>query len=228
MSVFSSMGRPVCSAPDIYVTAIDINSSCDYGSREKGGTLTRPYDMTNRSRAMSVTTERIVASTEALLASRPIGEVTLQAISRDSGVAVQTVLRHMGSRDGCMRAVAERVEVRVRRHREASVPGDVPSAIAGLMAHYEADGRLMLNLLAQEAADRFAADAAERGRAYHRSWVDRCFGPLLMDRTDDALDALVAATDLYVWKLLRLDLGRSVARAEAVLTRLVRAAVEGT
>jgi AcrR family transcriptional regulator len=182
--------------------------------------------MTNRSRAMSVTTERIVASTEALLASRPIDEVTLQAISRDSGVAVQTVLRHMGSRDGCMRAVAERVEGRVRRHREASVPGDVPGAIAGLMAQFEADGRLMLSLLAQESTGGFAAEAAERGRAYHRSWVDRCFGPLLVERTDDALDALVAATDVYVWKLLRLDLDRPVPRAEAVMTRLVRAVVE--
>jgi hypothetical protein len=36
----------------------------------------------------------------------------------------------------------------------------------------------------------------------------------------------VAATDLYVWKLLRLDLGRSVASTEAVIARLVRATLE--
>jgi AcrR family transcriptional regulator len=188
--------------------------------------MTRTYDMTNRSRSASRTTEHILAATEQLLASRPIDEVTLLAIAAGSGVTVQTVLRHMGSRDGCFRAVAERVQQRVQHQREAAAPGDVPGAIAALMAHYEAEGSLVLNLLAQESRDAFAADAASRGRTYHRAWVDRCLGPRAPDRTDPTLDALVAATDLYVWKLLRLDLGRSAERTHAVVTRLVTAVLE--
>lgn len=188
--------------------------------------MTRTYDMTNRARSTSLTTERIVSATENLLASSPIDDVTLLAIARDSGVTVQTVLRHMGSRDGCVRAVGERVQQRVQRQREASTPGDVSGAIAGLVAHYEADGRLVLNLLAQETRDGFAAEAVGRGREYHRAWVERCLGPLLREQNDQTLDALVAATDLYVWKLLRLDLGRSAAECEAVITRLVHAVLE--
>lgn len=188
--------------------------------------MTRPYDMTNRSRSASQTRERIVSATENLLASSPVEEVTLLAIADGAGVTVQTVLRHLGSRDGCFRAVRERVERRVQQQRESSAPGDVAAAIAGLMAHYEADGRLVLNLLSQESLDGFAAEAARSGRNYHRAWVDRCLGPRLGRRDEATLDALVAATDLYVWKLLRLDLGRSAPQTEAVVTGLVHAILE--
>ena len=189
--------------------------------------MARTYDMTRRSRLAGQTAERITATTEQLLAARPISEITLQDIAAGSGVTVQTVLRHMGSREGCFHAAGRRIARRVREQREASRPGDVAAAIADLTAHYEAEGRLVLNLLAQEAgADPLAAQAAESGRVYHRAWVERCFGPML-DRPDPtAVDALVAATDLYVWKLLRLDLGRSPEATRAVITRMVDALLE--
>lgn len=189
--------------------------------------MTRAYDMTKRSRRASKTAERIVDATERLLAERPIGDLTLQAIADDAGVTVQTVLRHMDSRDGCFRAVGERLEARVASQRGASEPGDVEGAIRGLMDHYEAEGRLVLNLLTQEGhGDPLVVEAVRTGRDHHRAWVERCFGTHLTDPREDAIDALVAATDLYVWKLLRLDLGRSREATEVVLTRLVRGVLE--
>jgi AcrR family transcriptional regulator len=189
--------------------------------------VTRTYDMTNRARQAAETTERIVAAAERLLAARPVDEVTLQAIADGAGVTVQTVLRHMGSRDGCFEAVARRVAARVEDQRGGVRPGDVEAAVAALLEHYEADGRLILNLLAQEGGgDPFALRTAEKGRSYHRAWVERSFAPALARADREAIDALVAATDLYVWKLLRLDLGRSVAETRSVLVRLVRAALE--
>jgi AcrR family transcriptional regulator len=189
-------------------------------------TVTRTYDMTNRARDAARTGERIVAATEALLASEAIADVTLQAIASRSGVTVQTVLRHMGSRDGCFAAVGERLAARVDAQRTGTEPGDVAAAIAALVQHYEAEGRLMLNLLSQEGSgDAFPRTAAEAGRAYHRAWVVRCFGPVPPD-DPHGIDALVAVTDLYVWKLLRLDLERSIEATEAVITRLVRSILE--
>jgi AcrR family transcriptional regulator len=188
---------------------------------------TRTYDMTRRARAAAETNARIVAAAENQLASRPIVEITLQEIADGAGVTVQTVLRHMGSREGCFAAVGERVAARVEAQRGQTVPGDVGAAIASLVAHYEAEGRLVLNLLAQEAGgDPVPRQAAEAGRAYHRAWVERCFGPWEGEPEPELLDALVAATDLYVWKLLRLDLGRSFPATEAVIARLVRATLE--
>jgi AcrR family transcriptional regulator len=191
--------------------------------------MPRPYDMTRRARAAAETTERIVAATEALLALERVTDVTLKAIAGRAGVTVQTVLRHLGSREGCLAAVGARVGARVDAQRGGSAPGDVEGAIAGLVAHYEAEGRLVLNLLAQEAGgDPLPHQAAEAGRTYHRAWVLRCFGPWDAEPDPERIDALVAATDLYVWKLLRLDLGRSVAATESVILRLVRATLEAT
>ena len=201
--------------------------------------MPRSYDMTLRARRAAETTDRIVAATERLLATRTVAEATLRAIAEAAGVTQQTVLRHMGSREGCFRAAAERVAERVRDQRERVRPGDVAGAIAALIAHYEAEGRLVLNLLAQEEGeDPFPREAAAEGRAYHRAWVERILLPAATGTDDDEVhgdaarertDALVAATDLYVWKLLRLDLGRSVAGTEAVVLRLVRSvlAAEG-
>lgn len=156
-----------------------------------------------------------------------MGEITLHAIAAESGVTVQTVLRHMGSRDGCFARAGERVAARVEAQRGGSRPGDVAGAIDDLVSHYEAEGRLVLNLLSQESAgDPLAVEAAARGRAWHRSWVERCFGPSLSEPGPEAMDALVGATDLYVWKLLRLDLGRSVETTKGVLARLVRGILE--
>lgn len=201
---------------------------------DRGGALPRAYDNTSRARAAADTAERIGEATEHLLATGPIGAVTLPAIAAEAGVTVQTVLRHMGSRDGCFTAVWRRVEARIDAQRGHSSPGDISGALSSLLAHYEAEGRLVLNLLAQETAEPLAREAASVGRAYHRAWVERCFGPLLPASLPASLserdrravvDALVAATDLYVWKLLRLDLGRSPTDVADAMRRLVRGAL---
>jgi AcrR family transcriptional regulator len=189
--------------------------------------MPRAYDNSKRARDAARTTERIVAATEALLAGGPIDDVTLPAIAAGAEVTVQTVLRHMGSRDGCIAAVGERVAARVAAQRGGTEPGDVDAAIAALIAHYETEGRLVLNLLAQEGGrDPVPREAAEMGRAHHRAWVVRCFGPWSGAPDPERIDALVAATDLYVWKLLRLDLGRTPQATEAVVARLVRSVLE--
>ena len=188
---------------------------------------TRSYDMTKRAKRAARTTERILDATEELLASVPVGDITLQAIADGAGVTVQTVLRHMGSRDGCFAAAGDRIAKRVKAQRSQAAPGDIDAAIAELVAHYEAEGRLVLNLLSQEAdGDPTAVVAVAQGRAEHRAWVERCFGPRLAHPGAETVDALVAATDIYVWKLLRLDLGRSAEATEAVLARMVRALLE--
>lgn len=183
--------------------------------------MARSYDNTQRAARAADTRDRIVDATEALLASGPFAEVTLQRVASEAGVTVQTVLRHLGSREGCLQAVAARVQARIERQRGGVGPEAPAVAVARLVDHYEQEGRLVLRLLAEEAAgDPFSQAAAAAGRAYHRAWCARCFGASEADAT--RLDALVAATDLSTWKLLRLDLGRSREQTEAVITRLVR------
>ena len=188
--------------------------------------MTRSYDMTRRSRRAAQTAKRIVTAAEELLADGPPGDITLQAIAEGAGVTVQTVLRHFGSRDGCIEAVGERVRERIDEQRGGASPGDIDSALSELLNHYELEGRLVLNLIAHEEKESMIGKAVEKGRNYHRQWVERCFGPLLSAPTQQTIDALVAATDIYLWKLLRIDLGRSQKATRAVIERLVQAGLE--
>ena len=189
--------------------------------------MARAYDNARRAQVAAETGERIAAATEALLQEGPIAAVTLRSVSDRAGVTVQTVLRHTGSREGCIEAAARRISERIDAQRGQPTPGNVAAAIDRLLEHYETDGRLVLNLLSQERADARAAAAVAEGRARHRAWVAGVFDPRLAEgHGDDTLDALVAATDLYVWKLLRLDLGRSLEASRRVINRLVEAILE--
>jgi hypothetical protein len=67
---------------------------------------------------------------------------------------------------------------------------------------------------------------ASQGRTFHRAWVERVFASLLAGLSGAAreqrVDQLVAVTDVYVWKILVKDLGRSRRRAKQTLVDLVR------
>lgn len=188
--------------------------------------MSRGYDNRNRARAAGETTRRMLDVAEALLCEGPVATFTLDEVARRAGVSVQTVLRHVGSRSGLFEAVAGRVRERIASQRAPVASGDVDAALSGLLAHYEAEGVLVLALLAQEAADPLVAAAVAEGRRFHRVWVEGAFAPWLGEGAEVRADALVAATDIYVWKLLRLDLGRSAEQVSVVIRQLVAAVLE--
>lgn len=65
----------------------------------------------------------------------------------------------------------------------------------------------------------------DKGRDYHRDWASRVFQPLLagMPRSsrERRLTAVVIATDVLVWKLLRLDMQLSRPHAEATVVEMI-------
>ena len=68
----------------------------------------RSYDMTARARAVQATRARIVqAAIEEFMAGDLAG-ATLERVARRSGVTLQTVLRHFGSKSGLISAAIER------------------------------------------------------------------------------------------------------------------------
>jgi AcrR family transcriptional regulator len=181
---------------------------------------TRKYTMSARSEAVEQTRRRIIHALVDLVGERPFAEITLDAVAEHSSVSVKTVLRQFGSRDGLF---AEAVEVAMSEvEDERRTPrGDVPAAVRVVVEHYELRGRTPLMMLAQEDYDAVARKATDRGRAMHRTWVRDVFAPV----TDDEamLDLLVVATDVYTWKLLRLDRGHSRAVTEHRMLELVHA-----
>lgn len=189
--------------------------------------MPRTYDMTKRSRQAAETRSGILDATENLLMEKPLSQIQLQEIAEKAGTTVQTVIRHMGSRDGCLKEVAKKVEKRVHLQRRMRDPKELDKALQDLIDHYELEGRLVLNLLKQEQmGDPDAAEFTKQGRVFHRHWVEKCFGLESDESNGVVVDALVAATDIYTWKLLRLDLGRSQTETYRVMMLTVNQIIQ--
>jgi len=171
--------------------------------------------MTARADAARATGERILDSAEALFVELPFAELSLAQIAERAGVTVQTLIRRFETKEKLVTVVAERVVARVTAQRSQARPGDLEDAVDNLIEHYEEVGPLVLRMLAQEHIPTLA-EIAEQGRALHRNWVERTLGPLIKPATGRdrraTIDQVAAVTDVYVWKLFRLDWRRS--RAE--------------
>lgn len=173
---------------------------------------TRKYDMSTREAAKLGTRDAIIdACVQACMAQRSFG-VTLAAVAERAGVTVKTVLRHFGSRDDLLDAAFQRAYDEAIAER-TSPPGDIDSALDALIAHYERLGDVVLAMLAQEDSDARARRMNATGRLTHRAWVEEVFGehlPSDHDTRSRVVDALVVATDVYCWKILRRDRKLSV------------------
>jgi AcrR family transcriptional regulator len=180
----------------------------------------RKYTMGARAEGVEETERRVVQALVALAAERPFAEITLDDIAAGAGVSVQTVLRRFGSRDALF-AVAMDAAMSTVAVERRTPPGDVGAAVRTVVDHYEQRGRMSLLLLAQEGHDDVARKATDLGKAFHRGWVRDAFSPATEDEA--VLDLLVVATDVYTWKLLRLDRRHGRARTERRMRALVDA-----
>ena len=188
----------------------------------------RPYRQTARAAATEATGERILDVFTAALRDSWFDAITLDEIAREAGVTVQTVIRRFGSKEGLLEAAQDRFGAEIRQRREVPV-GDADRAVAAIIEDYEAVGDLIMRVLAQE--ERYAPLRAvtDEGRAMHRHWLGSTFAPWL-DRLEEpgrttAHDALVVATDIYVWKLIRRDRGRPKSALAALMRRMIAAAL---
>jgi AcrR family transcriptional regulator len=179
--------------------------------------MKRGYDQTARAQKTAETAERILDAALRAFAARDFDDVRLEDVAADADTTVQTVLRRFGGKEALFDALVEREAPRVDADRAAPVD-DPDGAIAALVAHYEKDGDMVLRFLAQEHRVPRVRAVVRQGRAVHRAWCARCFDVRGDDRR---LDAFVAATDLFVWKLLRRDLGRSRTDVEHTMRALV-------
>jgi AcrR family transcriptional regulator len=185
---------------------------------------TRRYTMTARAEAVERTRARILEAAMTLAESRMVSQISLDDIAAGSGVSVQTLLRHFGNRAGLIEAVRQHALGVVAEERRTPV-GDVDAAVRAVLRHYEQRGDGVLLMLAQEHVDPATRAVTDIGRAFHRSWVEEVFDPLLPEPATERevmVDLLAVATDVYTWKLLRRDRGLSPAATEHRVGALVR------
>jgi AcrR family transcriptional regulator len=189
---------------------------------------TRPYTQRARAQAAEATAQRVLDAFLERLMKQWYDEITLESVAEDARVTVQTVIRRFGGKEGLLASAVEILGAQINARRAAPI-GGLGRLVQNLVSDYEQTGDAVIRLLALE--PRYAAlkEVLEFGRSEHRRWVASAFaealGRLNEAARKEALDALVITTDVYTWKLLRRDMGRSVSAAEKTMTLLIQATI---
>jgi AcrR family transcriptional regulator len=200
----------------------------------------RPYRQVARAQAQQRTRETLLQAASEEVERDGWTRASLEAVAERAGVTKQTALRHFGSKEGLLDAVLRRTSSIVVKERAEAPIGDIPGAIANLVRHYERYGDIVMRLLpyrdavvrvlGQEHHVPLVQRAVDRGHEVHEEWVLRTFEPQLASldvRARERREAqLVAVCDVYVWKILRRDLGLSAPHTEAALVELIERLVE--
>jgi AcrR family transcriptional regulator len=185
----------------------------------------RQYRMSARAEAAEATVARVLSVAMRLFTDSPYDDVSLERVAAEAGVTKRTVLRRFGSKETLFGEAMTVARDEMVAHRQAAPIGDVPGAVANVVGQYERWGMNRLRLLEQEDRIPLIAQWVRGGREWHWSWVERVFAPQL-----EALRgaerrrrhaALVVLTDVYTWRLLRLDLRLSRADTERTLVDLI-------
>jgi AcrR family transcriptional regulator len=191
----------------------------------------RGYHQVARAEATQVRHEKIVRSFMDLLRDRWLDEFTLNDVAEAAGVTVQTLIRKFGGKEGLLKAALALIEVEVMQRREAP-KGDVKRLVSQLVDDYEVVGDMVIRCLAQEPRFPMLTQLLSVGRKDHRAWLTDVFASQIKDLPPKArkerVDALYAATDVYIWKLFRRDFGYDTATTKALVLQLVLALLENT
>ncbi len=188
----------------------------------------RPYAQTSRAQSAEETGRRITNAFIARLMTHWFDQITLDLIAADAGVTVQTVIRRFGGKEGLLDDAAGILTQQINAQR-GHPSNDVAALVNSLYTDYERTGDTVIRLLALEPRHPAIQRLTAVGRREHRQWIAdalaEALGKLKPSARQRALDALVVATDVYMWKLLRRDMGRSLSAAKATTTALVNAAI---
>jgi AcrR family transcriptional regulator len=188
----------------------------------------RPYRSAVRDERAAATRARIVEAAQDLFADHS-QEFTVERVASMAAVSVQTALRAFGSRSGLILAAvgtfrAEHGPEQIE-HVRIEPFATIDAAVTSLFDDYESIGDRVIRMLAEEHRIAGFAEMSTVGRDMHRQWVEAAFSRRLPRRRGrarrDVVTALLAATDVYVWKLLRRDFGLDRAAAEQIVVRLV-------
>jgi AcrR family transcriptional regulator len=178
-----------------------------------------------RAAAAEATVRRVLDVAVRLFTDYPYDDVSLERVATEAGLTKRTVLRRFGSKEALFGEAMTVARDEMIAHRREAPIGDVAGAVANVVGQYERWGTNRLRLLEQEDRIPLIAEWVKGGREWHWGWVERVFAPQLKGlrgaerRRRHA--ALVVLTDVYTWRLLRLDLRLSRADTERTLVDLI-------
>jgi AcrR family transcriptional regulator len=178
-----------------------------------------------RAEAAEATLKRVLDVAVRLFTDNPYDDVSLELVAAEAGVSKRTVLRRFGSKEELFGEAMSQARDEMIAHRQAAPVGDVAGAVANVIGQYERWGTNRLRLLEQEDRIPLIAEWVQGGREWHWGWVERVFAPQLRGvrgaERKRRVAALVVLTDVFTWRILRLDLGLSRADTERTLVDLI-------
>ncbi len=183
--------------------------------------------MVARAEAAAATQERMLASAWRHFSERPYEEVRLADIAADAGVTVQTLHARFGTKDELFVAAWAWAIGPEGARRDSAPVGDVRAAVRLLYDSYELQGDAVLRCWPRRTGSPRSTrwrTPAEPGTAPGWSAHSRrCSTGLTGAARERRLVALVVATDLLVWKLLRREMGLGRATAERIVIEMITA-----
>jgi AcrR family transcriptional regulator len=181
--------------------------------------------MQARAAAAEATRGRIAQAALDLFATEWYDDVSLRQIALAAGVSLQTVVNHFGSKEGVLRAAADRFEAAVLELRADTRPDDPASAAEVVVGDYERTGELSLRALALSERSPAVAQALAQGRRAHYEWVESAFPGALAEHRGAArrrrLAQLATVTDVTAWSRLRHAGGLSRAQTTLAMCELI-------
>ena len=190
--------------------------------------VARPYRQTARAASAEATRVSVLEAFRRRLEGDWFEDIRREDVARAAGVTVQTVIRLFGGKDGLIDATMDRMAAAINLNR-GEPTDDAPLLVRRIVDDYEQVGDLVMRLLDQEERHPAIRKVTDFGRSQHRASLAKAFAaalsPLSEPEARRRLDALVVATDLYVWKLVRRDMRRSVSELRTLMENLIQAAL---
>ena len=189
---------------------------CDMKASQKK----RSYHMGVRAEKVARNDQRIMDAMTDLWLETPLLELTLDNVALRSGVTVRTILRKFGSKEGLFKACIDNMGDQLIQNRMQVTPGDLDEILDTLLAEYEHMGDALIRTLTVEYEFKSTREMLKKGRKIHRDWCAVVFEPYLPSgggsKYETILAAFITATEFYLWKLLRRDLGKTAEQCRQI------------
>lgn len=189
----------------------------------------RNYSMDKRSQLAKKTEQRILQALVDLFLEESLRDITLEKIAERSGITVRTILRKFGSKEGLFMATMELDILGIESIKEKTRVGDIDHIVECMLEEYETTGKAGIRLLALEHEMAMAAEFLNKGRMFHSKWVERVFAPYLPSDDKKKRHAMIGAlyveTDINGWRLLRLDMGYTLAQTRDIMIKKIKGTI---
>lgn len=188
------------------------------------------YKADVQSEIKTLTRLRILAACRDLFLEKWVDQITLEDVARQANVTVQTLLRHFGTRDALVNLAISEIDLGIQMRKVPPQQGNLQTITSAVTEFYEVYGLYLLRAIALE--DRFPQLnlLLTRSRRMHREWVQHSFDVYLRalspQNRQQLEDQLYSLTEVYFWRVYRIDLGKSREILENTWVRMLRSLLQ--